>query len=67
VRGMKRWSGEGRGRGNRVEFGYRDSGYLGLVLWLYSVSSIVTLLVELPLHLTMPTLARNFHVVRPPS
>jgi hypothetical protein len=58
VRGMKRWSGEGRGRGNRVEFGCRDSGneYLGLALWLYSVSSLVTLLVELPLHLSCPVL-----------
>ena len=50
VRGMKRWSGEGRGRGNRgnkAEFGCRDSGdeYLRLVLRLYSVPSLVTLLV----------------------
>ena len=65
MRGMKRWSGEGRGKENRVELGCRDSGdeYLKLVLWLYPVSSLVTLPVELPLHLSMLTLARNFHVV----
>lgn len=49
---MKRWSSEGRGKENRVELGCRDSGdeYLKLVLWLYPVSSLVTLPVELPLH-----------------
>ena len=59
--GMKRWSGEGRGR-NRVEFGCRDleevpqAGFMVVLC----VLSLVTLLVELPL-------ARDFHVVRPPS